>query len=358
MELLIMINACKFASAKRITAILPYFPYSKHCKRKRLRGAITAKLVANMLAVAGVHHVITMDLHNSQIQGFFQRPVDNLFAEPSIAKYIRENIPGYFNGVVVAKNAGGAKRITSLADRLNIDFALLHKDTSVIGEMLPEIRFPAQRFMSLPPSQSTGNLPQMAADALQNDLPALLHRNRGEGSSDNASVEDVQQLVRSNRGDRVTALSDEMDSSFTASPQKFGSLNALDEDEVIEGAETEDDGQLTLVGDVAGKVVFIVDDVIDSAKSFIRAANYLTICKALKVYIVGTHGILSGDAVTEFEECVNIAGVIVTNTYPISVAKLDVCQKLEVIDVSGVFAEAIRRTHNGESISYLFDTAV
>jgi len=101
-----MINACKSASARRITAILPYFPYCKQSKKKRMRGAITAKLVANMLAVAGVDHVITVDLHSPLIQGFFNRPVDNLLAEPSIAKYIRENIEGYENAVVVSKNAG------------------------------------------------------------------------------------------------------------------------------------------------------------------------------------------------------------------------------------------------------------
>ena len=110
MELLILIHACKSASAKRVTAILPYFPYGKMGKKKQARGSITAKLVANMLDVAGVDHVITMDLHSSQIQGFFNRPVDNLFAEPSIAKFIKEHIPEYATGVVVSKNAGGAKR--------------------------------------------------------------------------------------------------------------------------------------------------------------------------------------------------------------------------------------------------------
>lgn len=81
-----------------------------------------------MLAIAGVDHIITMDLHASTIQGFFNKPVDNLLAEPSIARYIVEKIPDYQNGVVVSKNAGGAKRVTSLADRLKIDFALVHRE--------------------------------------------------------------------------------------------------------------------------------------------------------------------------------------------------------------------------------------
>ncbi|CAG8582765.1 1934_t:CDS:2, partial [Ambispora leptoticha] len=128
MELLIMISACKGASASRITAVMPYFPYCKQSKKKKHRGAITAKMVANLLSVAGVDHIITMDLHASQIQGFFNKPVDNLYAEPTIAKWIQDTVPGYSRGVVVSKNPGGAKRVTSLADRLKLDFAIIHTD--------------------------------------------------------------------------------------------------------------------------------------------------------------------------------------------------------------------------------------
>jgi ribose-phosphate pyrophosphokinase len=110
MELLIMINACKTASARRITAIIPCFPYARQDKKDKSRAPITAKLIANMLTVAGANHVITMDLHASQIQGFFNVPVDNLYAEPSTLKYIAENIPDYKNGVIVSPDAGGAKR--------------------------------------------------------------------------------------------------------------------------------------------------------------------------------------------------------------------------------------------------------
>jgi len=87
-----------------------------------------------MLATAGVDHIITMDLHSSVIQGFFDRPVDNLLAEPSIAKYIKEHIPDYTDGVIVAKNAGGAKRVTSLADRLKIGFAMIQKEHQISAE--------------------------------------------------------------------------------------------------------------------------------------------------------------------------------------------------------------------------------
>ncbi|KAG9703415.1 phosphoribosyl diphosphate synthase, partial [Aureobasidium melanogenum] len=92
MELLIMINACKTASARRITAVLPNFPYARQDKKDKSRAPITARLMANMLQTAGCNHVITMDLHASQIQGFFNVPVDNLYAEPSTLRWIRDNL--------------------------------------------------------------------------------------------------------------------------------------------------------------------------------------------------------------------------------------------------------------------------
>jgi ribose-phosphate pyrophosphokinase len=120
MELLIMINACRTASARRITAVIPCFPYARQDKKDKSRAPITAKLVANMLQTAGCNHVIvqillnfcllqTMDLHASQIQGFFNVPVDNLYAEPSMLNYIREKLD-YKNAVIVSPDAGGAKR--------------------------------------------------------------------------------------------------------------------------------------------------------------------------------------------------------------------------------------------------------
>lgn len=109
MELLIMINACKTASARRITAVIPNFPYARQDKKDKSRAPITAKLMANMLQTAGCNHVITMDLHASQIQGFFNVPVDNLYAEPSMLKWIRENLD-VNNCVIVSPDAGGAKR--------------------------------------------------------------------------------------------------------------------------------------------------------------------------------------------------------------------------------------------------------
>eukprot|EP01137_Pigoraptor_chileana_P010746 Opistho-2@60722 len=128
MELLILANACKTACAERVVVVVPYFPYSKQSKKKKARSAIPAKLVADMLKMAGVQHVITMDLHASQMQGFFNIPVDSLYARPLIAKYIRENVPNFQEAVIVSKNAGGAKRATSLADSLRADFAIIHEE--------------------------------------------------------------------------------------------------------------------------------------------------------------------------------------------------------------------------------------
>jgi hypothetical protein len=110
MELLILISACKGASARRITAVIPCYPYARMDKKDKSRAPITAKLVANMLAVAGCDHVITMDLHASQIQGFFDFPVDNLYSEPLMLTYIKLHIPDWQNGIIVSPDAGGAKR--------------------------------------------------------------------------------------------------------------------------------------------------------------------------------------------------------------------------------------------------------
>lgn len=128
MELLIMISACKIASASRVTAVIPCYPYARQNAKFKSRAPITAKLVANMLGVAGADHIITIDLHASQIQGFFDIPVDNLYSEPVTVQWIKENVPEWRDAMLVTPDAGGTKRVTSMADNLNIDFALIHQD--------------------------------------------------------------------------------------------------------------------------------------------------------------------------------------------------------------------------------------
>lgn len=107
---------------------MPYFPYARQSKKKSHRGAITARMVANLLHIAGVDHVITIDLHASQMQGFFKCPVDNLIAEPLLARWIRVNVPNWKEAVAVSKNPGGTKRVTSLADALKLSFGIVTTD--------------------------------------------------------------------------------------------------------------------------------------------------------------------------------------------------------------------------------------
>ena len=249
MELLIMINACKTASARRITAVIPCFPYARQDKKDKSRAPISAKLVANMLTVAGADHVITMDLHASQIQGFFDVPVDNLYAEPSMLRYIKENIPNWRNAIIVSPDAGGAKRATAIADRLDMEFAIIHKERKKANEV----------------------------------------------------------------------------------------------------------SRMTLVGNVKDKVAIIVDDMADTCGTLALAAKILLENGASAVYAMVTHGILSGKAIGIINESV-LEEVIVTNTIPHE-DKQRICPKLHSIDISATLSEAIRRTHNGESISYLFSHA-
>ncbi|KAI9741182.1 MAG: hypothetical protein M1834_002895 [Cirrosporium novae-zelandiae] len=245
MELLIMINACKTASARRITAVVPNYPYARQDKKDKSRAPITAKLMANMLQEAGCNHVITMDLHASQIQGFFDVPVDNLFAEPSVLKWIRSNVD-VENCVIVSPDAGGAKRATAIADRLKIPFALIHKERPRPNEV----------------------------------------------------------------------------------------------------------GRMILVGDVQSKTAILVDDMIDTAGTLVKAAQTLSEHGASEIIAIATHGILSGNAIENLNNA-KLSRVVVTNTVPVSQEKLEACSKLEIIDISSVLAEACRRTHNGESVSSL-----
>ncbi|CAG8784162.1 8846_t:CDS:2, partial [Gigaspora margarita] len=249
MELLIMINACKTASARRITAVIPCFPYARQDKKDKSRAPISAKLVANMITVAGANHVITMDLHASQIQGFFNVPVDNLYCEPSMLNYIKINVPEWKNSIIVSPDAGGAKRATSIADRLNLDFALIHKERKKANEV----------------------------------------------------------------------------------------------------------SRMVLVGDVNGKIAILVDDMADTCGTLKMAAETLKNNGAVKVYAIVAHGILSGNAIDVINDSC-LEKLVVTNTIPHDDKKL-ICTKIDTIDISSTLAEAIRRTHNGESVSFLFSNA-
>ena len=138
--------------------MIPCFPYARMDKKDKSRAPITAKLVANMLTVAGCDHVITMDLHANQIQGFFDIPCDNLYSEPLMISYVKQDIPEWRNGIIVSPDAGGTKRwvlvapqcdtrterswcasrVTAIADKLGLDFALIHKKRTIRGAEAPE----------------------------------------------------------------------------------------------------------------------------------------------------------------------------------------------------------------------------
>ena len=246
MEMLIMIHACKIASASRVTAVIPLFPYARQDKKDKSRAPISAKLVANMLSKAGADHIITMDLHACQIQGFFDIPVDNLYAEPAVLKWIKENVVEWKNSVIVSPDAGGAKRMTSIADRLNVEFALIHKERKKANEV----------------------------------------------------------------------------------------------------------DRMVLVGDVKDRVAILVDDMADTCGTICHAVDKLLIAGATKVFAILTHGIFSGPALARIKQSA-FEAVIVTNTTP-QEENMQQTNKIKMIDISPILAEAIRRTHNGESVSYLF----
>lgn len=245
MELLIMIRACKTASARRITAVIPNFFYARQDKKDKSRAPITAKLIANLLQTAGCDHIITMDLHASQIQGFFRIPVDNLYAEPSVLRFIKTELD-FKNCILVSPDAGGAKRVASIADKLDLNFALIHKERQKANEV----------------------------------------------------------------------------------------------------------SRMVLVGDVTDKTCILVDDMADTCGTLAKAAQTLLDHNAREVVSIVTHGIFSGAAQEKLQQS-KLSKIVCTNTVPVTIQN----ERLQTIDISPILAEAIRRLHNGESISYLFSNA-
>ncbi|KAJ5094975.1 Ribose-phosphate diphosphokinase [Penicillium argentinense] len=392
MELLIMISACKGGSAKSITAVMPYFPYSRQSKKKSHRGAITARMLANLLSIAGVDHVITMDLHASQMQGFFGKPVDNLFAEPFIARWIRINVAGWRDAVVVSKNAGGTKRVTSLADTLKLNFGIVTTDrrrpkvsTNAMSDST--VFFDAVEADRLPRDQQPFELHLQSAVATP---PILEEAEPLEAANDytDVRVRDVitgrlvqGQLVDDDYHPKSESLSggttpgassanlentevvpetmtNSMMSNTSSLPPDHalgGSFDAAESDDEASDAGGEHERTITLVGEVRDRPVFIVDDMIDKSGSWIAAAE--TVVKrggAAKVYCIATHGLFGAESLDQMEACPSIDHIVVTNTFPISPSMVRRSKKLIVIDVSSLLAESIRRHHYGESVSALF----
>jgi ribose-phosphate pyrophosphokinase len=127
MELLVMVDACKRASAGRITAVIPYYGYARQDRKVAPRAPITARMVADLLTAVGVDRVLTMDLHAGQIQGFFDIPVDNLYAKPRLVESLRRDLVGGSRAVMVSPDAGGAERARAFAKVLDAEFAIIDK---------------------------------------------------------------------------------------------------------------------------------------------------------------------------------------------------------------------------------------
>lgn len=354
MELLILVSACRGGSAKKITAVIPQFPYSKQSKMKKHRGAITARMLANLLIMAGADHIISMDLHASQMQGFFSKPVDNLYGAPSLAKWIRENVDDYKNAVVVSKNPGGTKRVTALADSLKINFAMIHTDRRRTADVLA----------------------QKKKEAKQRRQSAVRRRSSNK-RSDTLDDDEVENIILSNGlqtarivkghvvdddyiAEAVVEEDDEFEEGEIPHDQTSyalgGTYDADDSDADDEPAALSQEKLITLVGNVNERSVIILDDMIDRPGSFIAAAEHCRLnCGAKKVYVVATHGLFIDDCLQELNNSQYIDQVVVTNTYPLTEEKKR-CPKLVTIDIAPILAECIRRDHYGESISVLFDS--
>lgn len=240
MELLLVIDALKRASAERTTAVIPYYGYARQDRKHIGRVPISAKLVANMIACAGADRVLTLDLPAGQIQGFFDIPVDNLRGEPILANYFRkQNID---NAVIVAPDVGAAKRARAVAEHLELPLAIVEKSRM--------------------------------------------------------------------------------------SPHEVRALN--------------------VIGEVRGKRVIIIDDILATGGTVIEAARLLLESGAREVYAAFTHGVFAGEAVQKLEAS-PLKRIIVTNTIPVPESP-----KIEEISVGTLFAETIKRIHRDESVSEMF----
>ncbi|KAI9715033.1 MAG: hypothetical protein M1828_001069 [Chrysothrix sp. TS-e1954] len=419
MELLIMISACKSGSAKSVTAVIPYFPYSRQSKKKHHRGSITARMLANLLHVAGVNHVITIDLHASQMQGFFHCPVDNLVAEPLIAHWIKLNIQDWKKAVVVSKNPGGTKRVTSLADALKLNFGIVMTDRRRYGSGRNSMNAsmvldghavnggvdgsPRQTQTAQEPSSPTESTNGTSASSSRNinaessgdstttnETPEDAHDTYEVASDEDTSLPDAVvtgrlvhgHIVEDDAPSPVTATTSvnghsSPTSDGDAPPDPMAVSSALstissragheiglggsgdavassdDEEETLKNPQLE--STVTLVGNVRHRPVFIMDDMIDKSTSWIAAAE--TVVKkggATYVYCMATHGLFGDECLAEMEACECIHQIIVTNSFPIPYEKERLSTKLQILDVSKLLAESIRRNHHGESISQLY----
>jgi ribose-phosphate pyrophosphokinase len=244
MELLIMIDAFKRSSASRITSVLPYYGYGRQDRKDKPRVPISAKLVADLLSTAGTSRVVTMDLHAGQIQGFFNVPVDHLYAAPVMLEYVDSlQIPDL---VIVSPDAGGVERARAYAKRLGVSLAVMDK--------------------------------------------------------------------------------------------RRGDLNEVE--------------TIRVIGDVRDRAALIVDDIVDTAGTLVKAADALLGAGAKRVMACCTHAVLSDPAITRISES-KIDQVIVSDSIPLPPDKA-CCPKITVLSVAELLGKAIQSVHDETSVSSLF----
>jgi ribose-phosphate pyrophosphokinase len=246
MELLIMIDALRRSSANRITAVIPYYGYARQDRKNEPRVPITSKLVADLVVTAGADRVLTVDLHAGQIQGFFNIPVDHLFAINVLIDYIKEQ--KLEDLIVISPDAGGVERARAYAKRLNSSLAIIDKRRDI--------------------------------------------------------------------------------------PNEAKAMN--------------------IIGDVKGKIAFIVDDMIDTAGTLMEATDALLGAGAREVHACCSHPVLSGPAGERIASS-PIKTVITTNTIPLN-GELEKNSKIKVLSVASLLGEAILRIHQETSVSSLFDS--
>jgi ribose-phosphate pyrophosphokinase len=245
MELLVMLDAFKRASAKRITAVIPYYGYARQDRKVVPRVPISAKLVADLITTAGASRILTMDLHSGQIQGFFDIPVDNLYATPVILQYLRRQLD-HNEVTIVSPDAGGVERARDFAARLDASLAIIDKRRV---------------------------------------------------------------------GPNVVA-------------------------------------EMNIIGEVKGQTAVLLDDMVDTAGTLTMAAEALKKEGAKKILSCCTHAVLSGLAIQKIADS-PLEELIVTNTIPLR-PEVGKCKKIKVLSVAHLIGEAIRRTHEEQSISSLF----
>lgn len=378
MELLIMISACKIASASKVTAVLPYFPYSRqpdvpytrlgapqsrlltginlngqshhhhHHQNGHAHGgnsqyymstsehntgykqwsAQAGTLIASLLEAAGADHIVTMDLHDPQFQGFFDIPVDNLYSRPLFQHYIATKIPNYQDAVIVSPDAGGAKRATAIADSLGMLFALIHKERK--GMRLASggtvMNANVSSAVSVPGSPSVlEGLAPVDLGVSTESLGSPPRRTIPRGAS---SVPQSPHILPQTQGHHVPVSSASAHKHYTSTTM--------------------------LVGNVKDRVAILVDDLVDTGGTITRAAKLLKDQGATKVYAIATHGLFAGDAIDRIRRS-SIDHMVVTNSTPQDEHLKQLGSRLDVISISRVLAEAIRRIHNGESVSMSFD---